>query len=81
MTPVTPGASARPGDWLVNDAALPPEAAGVPPGFHPCGELAWADALPYRTFACYYGSGCPLEHQEGPRCAVRLYRRDGDDIP
>src|SRR5439155_26816845 len=70
-------------DWLIiPDAPLPHQQLDL--GRAPL-ELAdrviLADALPLRTVWYYYGSNLPLEHQQGPRVSLRLYRVAADFRP
>jgi hypothetical protein len=44
-------------------------------------QLAIHDGLPLRTVSCYYGGRVPLEHCDGPRVSVTLYRVLADFIP
>jgi hypothetical protein len=39
------------------------------------------DRLPLRTVAGYYGGRTPLQHQEGARLLVRIYRVTADYTP
>jgi hypothetical protein len=39
------------------------------------------DLLPWRTVVGYYGGRTPLEHREGPRLVVRIYRVTADFTP
>jgi hypothetical protein len=59
-----------PGDWLIVDD----DNRQAFPGMTPETELVWEDSLPLRTFCCFYASGAPLEHLEGPRCTIAVYR-------
>jgi hypothetical protein len=70
----------RSGDWLVvtkeaadkpalNLAAVPREEAG---------RVVIEDSLPLRTVPCFYGGRTPLEHHEGPRITVHIYRITSD---
>ena len=43
----------------------------------PCAEetqLLFTDPVPLRTVSCFYCGRVPLEHHEGPRLTVRIYR-------
>ncbi len=85
MVPVVPGASQlRRGDWLVvpderhvhqQRVVLDPDRLLLEE------ERRFGDWLPLRTVACYYGGHVPLEHQEGPRVLVRLYRVRENHVP
>ena len=44
-------------------------------------RLTLDDPVPLRTVACYYGGRAPLEHHEGPRMTVRIYRVVADFQP
>jgi hypothetical protein len=70
----------RRGDWLVvpeqgvqkselDLAALPHEEAG---------RVVVEDPVPLRVVPCFFGGRTPLEHHEGPRVTVRVYRVTGD---
>jgi hypothetical protein len=39
------------------------------------------DALPWRTVACYYCGRTPLQHHEGPRLRLTIYRVLSDFVP
>jgi hypothetical protein len=77
MQPLIPEISElQPGDWLVvperrfeqQRITFPAEAV------EEVSPLLIEDALPVRTVRFFYGGVMPLEHQEGPRLTVRLYR-------
>jgi hypothetical protein len=79
MQPLQPGRTQlQPDDWVVLPDArqnqqwvhLRPECVRL------VERLAWGDYLPVRTVQCFYGTvtGVPLEHHEGPRIEVRIYR-------
>jgi hypothetical protein len=78
---VTKHEGPRPGDWLVIEqthAAL----VGYPlPNYPPARRLAPADWLPLRTQFCYYSCGTPVEHRDGPRFTVGIYRVPGAVAP
>jgi hypothetical protein len=40
----------------------------------PLAQVSIVDSLPLRTMMGYYNSGIPLNHHEGPRRIVRIYR-------
>ena len=69
---------AQEGDWLVvpdrriAQQFLPPSRSFK----KKVSESAVYDIVPLRTVQCYYGTatGVPLEHHEGPRCSVTVYR-------
>jgi 4-amino-4-deoxy-L-arabinose transferase-like glycosyltransferase len=44
-------------------------------------EIVLADRLPVRTLLSYYGGRIPLEHDDGPRVRVGLYRVQRDFVP
>jgi hypothetical protein len=64
------------GDWLVR----PDERVGsqVIDFDSPClreeKKLTLSDPIPLRTVSCFYCGRAPLEHHEGPRFTVRIYR-------
>jgi hypothetical protein len=65
------------GDWLVvPDQRIDQQAIALDQErLCPWGEpLFVQDDLPWRTVSCYYGGSAPLEHQEGPRLMVQVYR-------
>jgi hypothetical protein len=75
-----PPSNLRRGDWLVvteesdekrllDLAAVPREAVG---------RIVIEDSLPVRTVPCFYGGRTPLEHHEGPRLMVDIYRITSD---
>ena len=43
--------------------------------------LSLSDGLPLSTAPCYYSGRVPLEHHEGPRLVMRIYRVRGADPP
>jgi hypothetical protein len=45
------------------------------------GRLTVEASLPLRTVPCFYGGRTPLEHHEGARLEVRIYRVTEDFIP
>ena len=86
MTPVEAGASRlRPGDWLVvPDASVERQEVVLDPaslqGFDPVVVPA---CLPVATVRGFYGTGTgvPLQHHEGPRVRVDIYRVTRDYVP
>jgi Dolichyl-phosphate-mannose-protein mannosyltransferase len=64
------------GDWLVR----PDERVGSQvidfdsPALSEVKRLTLDDAVPLRMVACFYCGRAPLEHHEGPRMTVRVYR-------
>jgi hypothetical protein len=88
MKPVIPNDPDRPlhrHDWLVvPDNRLHQQPMRIDPlRTKPIMQLILEDVLPLRTVVCYYGtgSGVPLEHHEGPRVTVTLYRVIADHVP
>jgi hypothetical protein len=82
MKPVLPGQSDfHQGDWLViSDSVYFPKPVAA--HIHrykidPVAEVVIEDRLPLRTMLGFYNSGIPLQHHEGPRRTVRIYRIDG----
>jgi hypothetical protein len=73
MRRLAPGDVVRPGDWLVADGSFA-RLAPVPDAPHQ--RMTLGDRLPLRTVPCYYGSGTPLEHHQGPRVALTIYRHE-----
>ena len=43
--------------------------------------IAVEDRLPWRTVSCYYCGRTPLQHHQGPRVRVAVYRALADFIP
>jgi hypothetical protein len=71
-----PPSQLRRGDWLVateeeNDTSKI-DVAAVPR--EEIGRVVIDDPLPLRTVPCFYGGRTPLEHHEGPRLTVHVYR-------
>jgi hypothetical protein len=70
----------RRGDWLV----VPEESEDewrLNINAVPCEEITRVvidDSLPLQTITCYYGGRTPLEHHEGPRLTVHIYRVTDD---
>jgi len=82
MKPVLPDQSNfQPGDWLViSDSIYFPKPVAAHINRYqiiPVAEVVLADGLPLRTMLGYYNSGLPMQHQEGPRRTVRIYRIAG----
>jgi hypothetical protein len=82
MKPVLPDQSNfQPGDWLViSDSIYFPKPVAAHINRYqiiPVAEIVLADRLPLRTMLGYYNSGLPMQHQEGPRRTVRIYRIAG----
>jgi hypothetical protein len=84
MIPVIPEESRlQPGDWLViPDSPIARQRMDL--NTAPI-QLVYTvevrDPIPLRTFPCYYSGRMPLEHLEGPRVRVRLYRITADFTP
>ncbi len=77
LLPVLPlDARPRPGEWLIR----PDTRVTQQPWYDGEGRidavttLRRFDWLPLRTVPGYYGGNTPLEHHEGPRIAVTIYR-------
>jgi hypothetical protein len=83
MKPVVPDVSRlRAGDWLVvPDDRLEQQWIVIPGPARE--EMVWSEParVPWRTVRGYYGGWTPLEHQQGPRLEVRIYRLDADCTP
>ena len=82
MKPVLPDQSDfQPGDWLVvSDSIYFPKPVAAHINRYkiiPVAQVVLADWLPLRTMLGYYNSGLPMQHQEGPRRTVRIYRIAG----
>jgi Dolichyl-phosphate-mannose-protein mannosyltransferase len=73
----------RRGDWLVR----PDERVGSQDidfdssALREEKRLTLDDAVPLRTVSCFYCGRAPLEHHEGPRMTVRIYRVIADYEP
>ncbi|MCI0455761.1 MAG: glycosyltransferase family 39 protein [Gemmataceae bacterium] len=85
MKPVVPNRSRLGvGDWLVvpdqriNQQEIHLEKGKVCLWGEP---LVVTDRVPLRTVSCFYGGAAPLEHQEGPRLSVQLYRVLAEFVP
>ena len=71
------------GDWLVR----PDERVGSQvidfdsPALREEKRLTLDDPIPLRTVSCFYCGRAPLEHHEGLRMAVRIYRVMTDYTP
>lgn len=88
MRPVVPGwpdYALHQGDWLVVPSpSLEQQRIRLDPqDLELVEELSSSDALPLRTVRCFYGTatGVPLEHREGPRLTVAIYRVRRDFVP
>lgn len=82
MKPVLPDQSDfHPGDWLViSDSVYFPKPVAAHINRYkidPVAEVVLEDRLPLRTMLGYYNSGIPLQHHEGPRRRVSIYRIAG----
>ncbi len=82
MKPVLPDQSDfQPGDWLVISDSIyfpKPVAAHINRyKIEPVTQVILADRLPLQTMLGYYSSGLPLQHHEGPRRTIRIYRIAG----
>jgi hypothetical protein len=73
----------RPGDWLVvPDERLNQQEIQLDERRTVlAGTVSVQDPVPLRTVSCFYGGRTPLEHHEGPRVVVALYRVTEDCIP
>src|SRR5439155_15495540 len=77
MKPVAPYQShLLAGDWLVvPDQRIEQQRVAIDPGtLEWKGSIVVQDNLPLRTVRGFYGGHAPLEHQEGPRLTVQIYR-------
>jgi hypothetical protein len=65
-----------PGDWLVKpDERLEQQRIRMDASrAQSVRVLSQADFLPLRTVQCYYGGFAPLEHHDGPRLNVEIWR-------
>jgi hypothetical protein len=78
---VTRREAPRPGDWLVIEGTHADLVRYPLPAWPPTWRLVPADWLPLRTQHCFYGSGTPVEHCDGPRFVVSIYRVPGAAAP
>ena len=78
-----PAHSPRKGDWVVRpDGRVGRQELDFDnPALQEVRRLTLDDPVPLRTVACYYGGRAPLEHHEGPRMTVRIYRVVADYDP
>jgi hypothetical protein len=66
---------------MVRDPSMSARALALSPDqIQPLDRIVISDALPVRTVTCFYGGRTPLEHHEGPRVAVSVYRVQSDCI-
>jgi hypothetical protein len=82
MKPVLPDESEfQPGDWLVISDSIyfpKPVAAHINRyRIDPVSLVVIEDWLPLQTMLGYYSSGIPIQHHEGPRRTVKIYRVAG----
>jgi hypothetical protein len=82
MKPVLPDDSDfQPGDWLVIPDSIyfpKPVAAHISRyKIDPVAQVVVEDRLPLQTMLGYYSSGIPIQHHEGPRRTVKIYRVAG----
>jgi len=73
----------RQGDWLVKPSwRLNQQMVHVSDRHTECmAVMSFSDPLPLRTVANYYGGRSPLEHHEGPRVLLTIYRVSHDWVP
>jgi hypothetical protein len=73
----------KPGDWLVRpDARVGSQVMDFDsPALREEKRLTLDDCIPLRTVSCFYCGRAPLEHHEGPRMTVRIYRITADYEP
>jgi hypothetical protein len=66
----------RAGDWLlaVHRPGSPPPEDASHWTVSPVGTVVLDDGLPFRTYPSYYCGRTALEHHQGPRLTVRVYR-------
>jgi hypothetical protein len=84
MQPVVPNRTQlQKGDWLVvPDKLINQQTIQIAPQATELVEVYTVeDWLPLRTVPGYYGGYAPLEHKEGPRLTVRVYRVTADFVP
>jgi hypothetical protein len=82
MKPVLPDQSdLQPGDWLViSDSIYFPKPLATHINRYkidPVSQVVIEDWLPLKTTLGYYSSGIPIQHHEGPRRTVKIYRVAG----
>jgi hypothetical protein len=90
MKPVVPGgwsqvtpSTLQAGDWLVvPEPRLNQQTIQIEPE---CSEavtdIVVETSVPLRTVQCFYGGRVPLEHHDGPRGRVTIYRVTADFVP
>ena len=73
----------RRGDWVVRpDERVAAQTLDFDaPALREVKRLTLEDPIPLRTVSCYYCGRAPLEHHEGPRMTVRIYRVVDDYDP
>jgi len=66
----------RSGDWVARpDGRVASQLLAFDaPALREVTQLTLEDRVPLRTVSCYYCGRAPLEHHEGPRITVRIYR-------
>jgi hypothetical protein len=71
------------GDWLIRpDERVAAQVLDfADPALHEETRLKLEDPVPLRTVSCFYCGRAPLEHHEGPRMTVRIYRVEMDFVP
>jgi hypothetical protein len=82
MKPVLPDESDfQPGDWLViSDSIYFPKPVSAHINRYkidPVSQVVLEDWLPLQTMLGYYSTGIPIQHHEGPRRTVKIYRVAG----
>ncbi|HVS38261.1 MAG TPA: hypothetical protein VMS17_22075, partial [Gemmataceae bacterium] len=73
----------REGDWLAapDGHVIGEEIDLTDPALCEEARLTFMDPVPLHTVLCYYGGRAPLEHHEGPRMTVVIYRVIADFQP
>ena len=71
-----PEDSPRKGDWLAapDERVASEDVDLTTPALHEEVRLMIGDDVPLATVSCYYCGRVPLEHHEGPRMTVRIFR-------
>jgi hypothetical protein len=88
-SPPDPGDSSPPpsrlraGDWLVvPDRRISQQGLRIDPQhLEAVGQVVILARVPLRTVPCFYGGRTPLEHHEGSRLQVTIYRVRRDFVP
>jgi hypothetical protein len=68
------GWAVRPGDWYLVDSRVFRNPDPIAARAQLVAELSAGDPIHLHTTLCYYAGSMPLQHHDGPRYTVKIYR-------